>query len=149
MPRFRVNTPAVIHQLLDGEVIVVNLDTGTYYSLTGTAADIWRSVDEGGSVDEAVVQLAGQYDAPRSVVGPAVTRFVGELEAEELILAADRGDVRRPGAAANGAARLPFAEPALQKFTDMQELLLLDPIHEVDERGWPDTLEGGIETGKA
>jgi hypothetical protein len=25
----------------------------------------------------------------------------------------------------------------LQKFTDMQELLLLDPIHEVDERGWP------------
>jgi hypothetical protein len=25
----------------------------------------------------------------------------------------------------------------LQKFTDMQDLLLLDPIHEVDESGWP------------
>ena len=25
----------------------------------------------------------------------------------------------------------------------MQELLLLDPIHEVDERGWPNTPENG------
>ena len=25
----------------------------------------------------------------------------------------------------------------------MQELLLLDPIHEVDEQGWPNTLEDG------
>jgi hypothetical protein len=147
MPRFRVNTPAVIHQLLDGEVIVVNLDTGTYYSLAGTAADIWTSVEEGASVGEAVEQLVDRYDAPPAIVEPAVTRFVGELEAEELILAADR-DVRRARATANGAAKLPFAEPALQKFTDMQELLLLDPIHEVDERGWPDK-QGGLETSKA
>jgi hypothetical protein len=25
----------------------------------------------------------------------------------------------------------------LQKYTDMADLLLLDPIHEVDEQGWP------------
>jgi hypothetical protein len=25
----------------------------------------------------------------------------------------------------------------LNKFTDIKELLLLDPIHEVDEAGWP------------
>jgi hypothetical protein len=33
--------------------------------------------------------------------------------------------------------REPFAAPALNTFSDMQELLLLDPIHEVDEAGWP------------
>jgi len=32
-----------------------------------------------------------------------------------------------------------FEKPKLQKFTDMQDLLLLDPIHEVDEAGWPHT----------
>jgi hypothetical protein len=27
----------------------------------------------------------------------------------------------------------------LNKYTDMQDLLLLDPIHEVDAAGWPST----------
>ena len=30
-----------------------------------------------------------------------------------------------------------FTNPVLEKFTDMAELLLLDPIHEVDDSGWP------------
>ena len=45
--RFKVNTPPVIHETLDGEVIVVNLDTGTYYSIPGTGAEIWTLVDQG------------------------------------------------------------------------------------------------------
>jgi hypothetical protein len=33
--------------------------------------------------------------------------------------------------------KLKFEPPILEKYVDMQDLLLLDPIHEVDERGWP------------
>jgi len=34
--------------------------------------------------------------------------------------------------------RLEFSAPRLDKYTDMQQLLLIDPIHEVsDEQGWP------------
>ena len=36
-----------------------------------------------------------------------------------------------------GIERLSFEAPILHKYTDMQDLLLLDPIHEVDEAGWP------------
>jgi hypothetical protein len=33
---------------------------------------------------------------------------------------------------------LAFTQPVLEVYTDMQDLLLLDPIHEVDEEaGWP------------
>ena len=32
----------------------------------------------------------------------------------------------------------PLAAPVLNKYSDMQDLLLLDPIHDVDEEaGWP------------
>jgi hypothetical protein len=27
--------------------------------------------------------------------------------------------------------------PALEKFTNMQDILLLDPIHDVSDMGWP------------
>jgi hypothetical protein len=33
--------------------------------------------------------------------------------------------------------RRPFDEPVLEKFEDMQDLILLDPVFEVDEAGWP------------
>ena len=71
---------------------------------------------------------------------PAVTRFVERLLEEALLVAAN-GDGRplrlRPSRTA--PPRL-VREPRLDKYTDMQELLLLDPIHEVDERGWPNSL---------
>jgi hypothetical protein len=35
------------------------------------------------------------------------------------------------------AVNAPFTPPALTKFTDMQDLLLLDPIHDVGSGGWP------------
>jgi hypothetical protein len=35
------------------------------------------------------------------------------------------------------AAAAITAAPVLEKYTDMQELLLLDPIHDVEEAGWP------------
>lgn len=33
--------------------------------------------------------------------------------------------------------KLHFEEPIFHKYTDMEDLLLLDPIHDVDETGWP------------
>jgi hypothetical protein len=144
--RYRVNTPPVIHELLDGEVIVVNLDTGTYYGIPSTGAQIWSLVTQGASLDETVTALLGRHETTQAVVEPAVQAFVDELVGEELLEAAAEGD----GPAAqptvlpdNGEARAPFEEPKLLRYTDMQELLLLDPIHEVDERGWPNTPENG------
>ncbi|MGH3055999.1 MAG: PqqD family protein [Gaiellaceae bacterium] len=145
--RFKVNMPPVIHQNLDGEVIVVNLDTGVYYSLTGVAADIWDVVEGGASTAQAVEEIAARYDGAPELVEPAVTRFVDELAAEELIVPAGAAEPRQAAPSPNGAPRPPFVEPLLHKYTDMQELLLLDPIHEVDEAGWPHPLADGSQTG--
>jgi hypothetical protein len=146
--RFKVNMPPVIHQLLDGEVIAVNLDTGSYYSFAGVAAEIWAALEEGATVHESVGELLRRYDASRAVVEQEVARFVVELEAEGLIVPVE-GAIRErrmpPTAAA--ATREPFEAPTLHKYTDMQELLVLDPIHEVDEAGWPHSLAGDGQRG--
>ena len=126
----------MIHETLDGEVIVVNLDTGVYYSLSGVAAEIWAEVARGASAAQAVDELNARYDANGSDLETAVARFVEELEREQLI-AADGDAAPRAATTVNGTARAAFVEPVLHKYTDMQELLLLDPIHEVAETGWP------------
>jgi len=39
--RFAINSPTVIGEAIAGEVMMINLVTGTYYNLTGTAAAAW------------------------------------------------------------------------------------------------------------
>ena len=44
------------------------------------------------------------------------------------------------GSAAGGnrdSAKIPFEPPRLERYTDMKDYFLLDPIHEVDSAGWP------------
>ena len=43
-----------------------------------------------------------------------------------------------PTATNSKPEKLSFSPPTLEKYTDMEELLALDPIHEVNEVvGWP------------
>ncbi|HEX4521318.1 MAG TPA: PqqD family protein [Gaiellaceae bacterium] len=134
---FKVNTPPVIHQTLDGEVIVVDLDSGTYFSIAGTGAEVWAAVEAGLELDQTIELMAGRYDADRTRIAEAVTRFVDELAEQKLIAPAEQA-AAAPAVApmpSNGTAA--FEDPVLNRYTDMQELLMLDPIHEVDEQGWP------------
>ena len=137
--RFRVNSPNVIHETIEGEVILIDLKTGTYYSLRDTGAAVWQAIQSGAGEEGIATELRSRYDASEEEIRDAVRRLLDELEHEGLVRA-DEGEAasaETPPASDNGGVRLPFAAPVLEKHTDMQDLILLDPVHEVDARGWP------------
>ena len=137
--RFRVNSPNVIHETIEGEVVLIDLKTGTYYSLRDSGAAIWQTIEQGAGEDDIEAALRSRYDASGDDIRDAVRRLLGELEREGLIRAEDgeAAETASPSFSDNGAARLPFAAPVLEKHTDMQDLILLDPVHEVGAQGWP------------
>jgi hypothetical protein len=136
--RFRVNGPAVTHEVVDDEAVIINLETGNYYSLAVAGAEIWIMLAAHTPIGAIIDHLARRYACARSELELAVLGLVAELEREQLISAVDSHAASDPvGLSMTTGAPRPFRAPVLQKFTDMQELLLLDPIHEVDERGWP------------
>ncbi|NJN82952.1 MAG: PqqD family protein [Caldilineaceae bacterium] len=140
---YRVNGPKVVHELFDDEAVVVDLDSGNYYSTEGVGALIWQAMLAGQKGEQIVSEVQARYEADDSEAQVAVTQFLESLEGEGLIVAvaADsqpgNGDALLGLGVAPAGGRLPFAPPLLNRFTDMQDLLLLDPIHEVDESGWP------------
>src|SRR3954451_15798280 len=87
--RFRVNTPKVVHETIDGEVIIIHLDTGCYYSLDGVGAVIWDWLDHGASLAEATERLGQAYPASQSEAGSTIARLAGELQTEALIVPSD------------------------------------------------------------
>lgn len=137
---YRVNAPGVIGEVLDGEAIIVNLESGAYYSLDGAGAEVWRAVESGATLPELVELAVAAYAGPAAEIAAGIAALVEELAAENLLVADDaaNGDRARRPAAPTADDRPPFVKPLLQKYTDMADLLLLDPIHEVDEgQGWP------------
>ncbi|MDH4230858.1 MAG: PqqD family protein [Nitrospirota bacterium] len=142
--RLRINTPKIVHETIDGETVILNLDNGNYYSLEGAGAQIWGFIERGAPVHDIIEKVKCDYESNGTDVAGAVNKFVSELRQEGLAVpvTADTNagfqwpaEKRAPGV--NGKKQS-FTPPTLNKYSDMQDLLLLDPIHDVDEEaGWP------------
>jgi hypothetical protein len=137
----RVNTPAVTHEVIDGEAVIINLVTGNYYSLDGEGAEIWTLLQQGHSVGQIIEEFAGRCEGERSEIESGVLQLADQIRQEQLMLPCKSSDCvlapALPATTPNGHRKHGFRAPILHKFTDMQELLILDPIHEVDAAGWP------------
>jgi hypothetical protein len=141
---FRVNSPQVVCETIDGEVVIVNLDKGIYYSLLKTGADVWSRIERQLDRQSLVQEMAQSYDGSVEEIAEAIDEFLANLQQEELIVAdsmAEAANIDNSTTETTTATDKPrFEKPMLEKFTDMEDLLLLDPIHEVDiEAGWPNT----------
>jgi hypothetical protein len=181
----------VLHDTIDGEVLAVCSDTGTYYSLRGIAAEIWSLLAKEFDQENIIRQLQQRYADPECRIGSDTTKFIEQLLSEglltrpeavdpgfnckaeswteqenangitthhdtevstDLIKNTDPVDAKDlspqdqpPADIYQGATSLrceqsgdEWTEPQLEIYSDMQDLLLFDPIHEVDPTsGWP------------
>jgi len=132
LAHYRLNEPHVIGEVLEGELVLVHFASGCYFSLRGTAADICNLLRGGRSSAQVVEQLASHHDLRPADVAAHVLPFVEQLVREELLIASPA-----PASDMNiGPVAAAFDSPVLEKFDDMAEQLLLDPIHEIDQSNW-------------
>ena len=132
--RYLVDEPSVIHECMDGEVLIVNLKDGAYYSLVDCAAFVWNALAAGAGHDEVVAGLERRFEAAPGEVARAIETFIPALLTAGLL---------RPRADAVAwrddevvLAKQPWRAPSLDRYTDIEEHMKVDPVHEVDERGW-------------
>jgi len=76
---YGVDEPTVIHECVDGEVLIVNLKHGAYFSLLDGAGAIWNALVAGASPEATVDLLEQGFDAPREVLAAAVSGFIADL----------------------------------------------------------------------
>jgi len=138
--RVKVSGPHIVSEVIEGEAIIIDLNSGNYYSLQDSGAEIWAGVQDGLAVQEIVSRLRVKYQDDDEVIRNAVTALLERLQSEALIEldgATSRSWIPVQSAPTDPSERVPFSPPELHTYTDMQDLLMLDPIHEVDASGWP------------
>jgi hypothetical protein len=134
----RIASANIHSKVFDDEVVVLEMSSGTYFSLRGSGVQVWLLVEKNASAAGIAEALAASHDAPKSEIATAVDALLEELIGAGLIVADP--SMERGGDGAQPSERTPFRPPEVERFTDMQDLLLLDPIHEVDDiSGWPHT----------
>ena len=144
---YRVNEPDVSAEDFSSEILAVDLKKGHYYSLRGAAVPTWRLLGSGANVDTIVRWLSPVYGRSPQEMALDLVPFVARLEEIHLIVP-DRA-VTAPENATSpewlkevGPA---FEPPVLETYTEMEDLLMLDPIHDVDAAGWPHPSEAKAE----
>lgn len=117
----------VMHERFDDETVLVNMDRGHYFSIRGISADIWAALAN----DVSIGDLPAQFP---QVDGTALDRLLNLFAQQGLILREPLPTEQlTPEEWLNGTV----LESTVERFTDVEGLLLLDPIHEVDQSGWP------------
>jgi hypothetical protein len=136
MSIFQVNDPDVSAELFDNEVLAINLASGHYHSMRFSTVPFWLLITSGYTPDHISEQISKCYNADHDLVNDDLNLLLNELIKNQLI------KVRDPQLAAEQCEFQKFCigkyeRPALENYSDMKDLILLDPIHEVDIIGWP------------
>lgn len=131
---YQVNRSEIVSDLIDGEVILLDLKAGAYYNLEGTAATLWQWLEAGASTD-SVLQVLGATFPERSAESLAqdLSAWLKDLVDHRLLAPQEQSEEGARGPDFSP----PYSQPQLFAHADMEELLKLDPVHEVGDPGWP------------
>jgi hypothetical protein len=137
---FQLSGTKIVHEKFDDETVIVNLETGRYYNMLNIGSAIWALAMEGLPQSAIAAAVAGRYPADAERIAVDVAGLLNDLKAEGLVVARPAPAEGAPTAYAlfDGMV-LPalYFAPHLQKYVDMEDMLALDPIHDVDDIGWP------------
>lgn len=115
----------VAGKVIDGEAIIMNLTNGAYYSVDAVGAVIWQWIDEEQPTSTIIERLNAAFPNSSAAITRDVDAFITQLLNDGLV---QHGSSGHPSPVDNSLT-MPgtYQTPALNKYTEMADLLALDP----------------------
>jgi len=145
-PLYEILSGHVVSEVIDGEAVIIHMDTGSYYHLNRSGSLVWEALLDRPHHGDQLLRLVSQaydIDPADSTLGAQVDELLQGLVKEGLLTAAATNNAHlgtsisfSPGSPRTDVVGL-FEPPRLDIYTDMQDFLTVDPVHEVDEQGIP------------
>jgi hypothetical protein len=129
---YRISAPSVVSEVIDGEAIIMDMRSGFYYSADGIGAQLWEAMSAGASLGQLEGWAQTHFDDDGMV--DAIRSFTRQLVDNGLVTAEEGSG---PPTIVLPVPAQACTRPVLAVHGDMQDLIMLDPIHDVAEVGWP------------
>ncbi len=131
---YRINEEKMFFDMADGLAVVINTGTGMYYG-TGLLGSAILSALAGGVSPAKILNKVKEQEGCPQDFAQKLEEFIGELVSKDILV---------PGQESGNEPDLApevYEEGfdlALEEYAEIQDLLLADPIHDVDaQMGWP------------
>ena len=126
----------VLAKEFDGELTLINLSTGVYFAAGGPALDVWQAFVAGRSLAATAKVLSMRYEISETEAYNEVSKLAGLFVHQGLLVPVPaRAEDVLPYLTSPRALWTP---PWFEDYGDMQDLLLLDPVHYLNAGAWPD-----------
>jgi hypothetical protein len=81
---FKVN-PNVVAQRVEGQIVVVNLETNHIFALNSTGARLWDLLSKGYSTSQIHATLSQEYAVDAQGLEAEIEQLLAQLNAESLV----------------------------------------------------------------
>ncbi|QPC90585.1 PqqD family protein [Mesorhizobium sp. INR15] len=134
MTAYLFNADKFAFEVFADEIVVLDITEGTYFALGGWVVEIWPALAARQPVELIADAISQRYGVSGGTIADELSGLVAKLKDEAILRDAEPTDEGMVLAGATGD----FRPLSFEKHVDMQDLLTLDPIHDVDpQKGWP------------
>ena len=126
--RFEIKSPEVVFDEIDGEYVIVDLASGKYFRIQGESSKLFAWIISG-------QELQTSSDSLSSRIAELIDSTVRTLVDNSIIR---ESTTQKSAGISEEIMSFELNEFVIEEFTDLQDIIGLDPIHEVDlNQGWP------------
>jgi hypothetical protein len=131
----------VVDEDFSPEWVIIDLRDGKYYCLNESAAFIWATLKSGPKSFERIYgEISKRFILDPTAARDEVECFILVMEKASLLIV-DRSSVGEESSVETNDILTPptlWIAPGYTTYSDLQDLILIDPVHEVNvEAGWP------------
>jgi hypothetical protein len=128
-----ITNSKIVAEEFDSEIILIDIEKGLYFTLGGFAVDLWKFFTTSSLVDDLLDSLPDEGLGFEVALIPSI---IEQLITNNLLVEAEGSDE-----SSTKLRAILFAgtsAPTLHVYSDLAELIAIDPVHEVDASlGWP------------
>ena len=131
---YKLNEEKMFYDMADGQAIVINFTTGMYYGTSSLGSAVLDALLAGAATADVLSALRALEGCPADME-QKLDDFVKALLEKEIIVS---GETTGAACAIEASALADGFVLTVDEFSEVQALILADPVHDVDvEQGWP------------
>jgi Coenzyme PQQ synthesis protein D (PqqD) len=123
--------PEVVYTELEDGAVLLHLETKFYYSLNETGRTIWDMLEHVGTAAAVTRRLLSLYQVTEDRARASVSRFLSELDREQLIVTSPSDGSATPMAEGDDGATSARPARTTRQFSEPELIKHDEPLHEV------------------
>ena len=85
----KINDENVVSRELEGEAVILNLESGVYFGLNGVGTRIWALIQEHGSLRKVLAAMQQEYEVAPQDLERDLRELIDQLQSRGLVNLSD------------------------------------------------------------